>query len=446
MERASMPKSSDSNSSDAYPVLPDGDAGFTVEAAAMKFGPGMLAELGNDARAAGMRRVALFTDPLVATIAPFGMALDSLKAAGLDVVVYDRCRVEPTSASFLEAAAFMRDGGFDGCVSIGGGSVIDTAKAANLYATHPADFLAYVNKPLGEGRPVPGPVKPHIACPTTCGTGSETTGVAIFDHVERQVKTGISSRHLRPTLALVDPRTIDSLPPGVIASTGFDVLTHAIESHTARPHRSRPRPDAANPRPPYQGANPWSDIGSLQAIRLGGAYLERAVNDPDDAEARDGLMFAATLAGLAFGNAGVHIPHAMSYSVAGMNHSFTALGYEKAAPMVPHGISVVLNAPAAFRFTGPAAPERHLRAAEALGAETRGMDPADGGAVLAARLIAMMKATHLPNGLSALGYDADDIPGLVRGAAAQQRLLTIAPRPVTEADLAALYADAMRYW
>lgn len=431
---------------DAYPIDPNGEVGFTVEAARMKFGPGMLAELGGDAQALGMRRVALFTDPRVAATAPFAAGLASLKAAGLDVVVFDACRVEPTSASFLEAAAFAADGDFDGYVSIGGGSVIDTAKAANLYATYPAEFLAYVNKPLGEGRPVPGPVKPHIACPTTCGTGSETTGVAIFDHVEKQVKTGISSRHLRPTLAVVDPRTIDSLPPGAIAATGFDVLTHAIESHTARPYRTRPRPENASLRPPYQGANPWSDIGSLQAIRLGGQWLERAVNDPADAEARDALMFAATLAGLAFGNAGVHIPHAMSYSVAGMNHSFTATGYEAVDPMVPHGVSVVLNAPAAFRFTGPAAPAAHLRAADALGADTRGASPEDGGELLATRLIAMMRATGLPNGLSALGYGEADIPGLVTGASAQQRLLTIAPRPVSDEDLRGLYRDAMRYW
>lgn len=431
---------------DAYPIDPNGEVGFTVEAARMKFGPGMLAELGGDAQALGMRRVALFTDPRVAATAPFAAGLASLKAAGLDVVVFDACRVEPTSASFLEAAAFAADGAFDGYVSIGGGSVIDTAKAANLYATYPAEFLAYVNKPLGEGRPVPGPVKPHIACPTTCGTGSETTGVAIFDHVEKQVKTGISSRHLRPTLAVVDPRTIDSLPPGAIAATGFDVLTHAIESHTARPYRTRPRPENSTLRPPYQGANPWSDIGSLQAIRLGGQWLERAVNDPADSEARDALMFAATLAGLAFGNAGVHIPHAMSYSVAGMNHSFTATGYEAVDPMVPHGVSVVLNAPAAFRFTGPAAPAAHLRAADALGADTRGASPEDGGELLATRLIAMMRATGLPNGLSALGYGESDIPGLVTGASAQQRLLTIAPRPVSDEDLRGLYRDAMRYW
>lgn len=430
----------------AYPVLPDGDRGFTVESAAMKFGPGTLGEVGDDARALNLRRLAVFTDPLVATTQPFGDAIASLRRSGVDAIVYDACRVEPTSASFQEAAAFTREGGFDGVLSIGGGSVIDTAKAANLYATYPADFLAYVNKPLGEGRPVPGPVKPHIACPTTCGTGSETTGVAIFDHVEQQVKTGISSRYLRPTLAVVDSRTLDSLPPGVIAATGFDVLTHAIESHTARTHRTRPRPDAANPRPPYQGANPWSDLGSLHAIRLGGQYLERAVLDPADREAREALMFAATLAGMAFGNAGVHIPHAMSYSVAGMNHSFVAHGYEKANPMVPHGISVVLNAPAAFRFTGQASPERHLYAAEALGADIRDLSAADGGAILAARLIAMMRATGLPNGLGALGYGEDDIPGLVKGAMAQQRLLTIAPLPVTEGDLAQLYRDAMRYW
>ncbi|MGQ9367749.1 hydroxyacid-oxoacid transhydrogenase [Azospirillum sp. ST 5-10] len=430
----------------AYPLDPLGERGFTVEAASMKFGPGMLAELGLDARALGMRRVALFTEPNVMETTPFHVALEGLNQEGLEVGIYHLCRVEPTSESFLDAAAFARDGSFDGFVSIGGGSVIDTAKAANLYATHPADFLAYVNRPLGEGRPVPGPIKPHIACPTTCGTGSETTGVAIFDHVERRVKTGISSRHLRPSLAVVDPTTTYSLPAGVVASTGFDVLTHAIESHTARPYRTRPRPADPAARPPYQGANPWSDIGSLQAIRLGGAFLERAVADPHDHEARDALMFAATLAGLAFGNAGVHVPHAMSYSVAGMNHSFRAAGYEKAPAMVPHGLSVVLNAPAAFRFTGPAAPDAHRRAAEALGADLRGVGPEEAGAMLAHRLIALMKATGLPNGLSALGYGEADIPALADGAMAQQRLLSIAPRPVDAADLRGLYADAMRYW
>ncbi|MCB9948244.1 MAG: iron-containing alcohol dehydrogenase [Rhodospirillaceae bacterium] len=429
-----------------YMPRPGGETAFTVAPSSLKFGSGVLAELGGDARKLGLARVALFVDRHVVATEPFEIARRALAGAGVEAVVYDRVRVEPTDGAFLDAAAFARDAAVDGFVSIGGGSTMDTAKAANLLATYPADLLAYVNKPIGDGQPVPGPVKPHIACPTTAGTGSENTGVTIFDFVEREVKTGISSPHLKPTLAVVDPTTTYSLPPGVVASTGFDVLTHAIESYTAKPYTQRDKPADPTARPPYQGANPWSDIGAAQAIRLGGRYLLRAVADGDDREARDGLMFAATMAGLAFGNAGVHIPHAMSYSVAGLNHRYTAVGYEREAPMVPHGVSVVLNAPAAFRFTSDVDPERHLQAAGWLGAELAGAGPNDAGTVLAPRLAWMMQAAQIPNGLSAIGYTEADIPALVKGAAAQQRLLVISPRPVGEADLAAMYHDAMRYW
>ena len=429
-----------------YTFRPDGETAFTVNPSSLKFGAGALRELGADARGLGMKRVAFFADPIVLETEPGQAARRSLAEAGLDIAEFTAARVEPTDASFTEAAAFARDAGVDGYVSLGGGSVIDTAKVANLLAAHPDELMAYVNAPLGAAKAVPGPLRPHIACPTTSGTGSETTGVAVFDLVEQQLKTGISSKFLKPTLGIVDPTTTHSLPGGVVAATGFDVLTHAIESYTACPFTSRVAPTNPNARPPYQGANPYSDIGALEAIRLGGRYLVRAVRDAEDTEARHALMFAASLAGMAFGNAGVHIPHAMSYSVAGMNHRFTAQGYEKDSPMVPHGISVVLNAPAAFRFTGPVAPQRHAEAARALagsGGEAGANNP---GEALAAALIAMMRETDLPNGLSALGYGSDDIPALVDGAFAQQRLLVLAPRPVGKDDLAALYRDAMRYW
>jgi len=429
-----------------YAPRHDGETAFTVAGTSMKFGVGALGELGGDATLLGMKRVAMFVDAKVADTEPAAVARDSLAAAGLDVVVYAEVRVEPTDTSFMAAAEFAREGAFDGFVSLGGGSTIDTAKAANLFSTHPADLLAYVNAPIGRAEPVPGPVKPHIACPTTSGTGSETTGVAIFDLVEQQVKTGISSKFLKPTLAVVDPTTTHSLPAGVVAATGFDVLTHAIESYTARPFTSRDRPPGPDLRPPYQGSNPYSDIGSLEAIRLGGRNLVRAVENPDDHEARHQLMFAASLAGLAFGNAGVHIPHAMSYAVAGLNHTFKAKGYEKDGPMVPHGISVVVNAPAAFRFTSSASQHRHLEAAAALGATTEGVPANDAGQVLADALIAMMKATGLPSGLAEIGYTEADIPALVKGTYAQQRLLVGAPRNVSEADLAEICSDAMRYW
>lgn len=441
---ASLAKGTMMSADVAYPILEDGERVFTVPGSPFKFGPGVLDELGDDARQLGMTRVALFTDENVAATEPLQTALASLSRAGVDVDVYDTVKVEPTDTSFEQAGAFASEGGFDGYVSLGGGSVIDTAKAANLQASYPDDLIAYVNAPLGHGKPVPGPVKPHIACPTTCGTGSETTSVAIFDMVRERVKTGISSRFLRPTLALVDPVTTHTLPSGVVASTGFDVLTHAIESYTARPYNSRPRTAPAM-RPPYQGANPYSDIGAEAAIRIGGRYLVEAVLNTESFEARHPLMFAATLAGQAFGNAGVHIPHAMSYSVAGMNHDYVAKGYERAKPMVPHGISVVINAPAAFRFTAPAAPERHLKVAAALGAKTDGASLEEAGEVLARRLTDMMKQTGVPAGLRQIGYGEEHIPDLVKGAFAQQRLLAQAPRPVTEEALAALYRDAMSY-
>ncbi len=431
--------------SPAFPPLDNGETVFTVPASTIKFGPGALAELGDDARRMGMTRAALFTDEHVARTEALKSALDALVAAGVDVAVYDAVKVEPTDDSFRQAADFAAEGGFDGYISLGGGSVIDTAKIANLLATYPDEILSYVNAPIGEAKPVPGPIKPHIACPTTCGTGSETTGVAVFDLVSRQVKTGISSVHLRPGLALVDPTTTESLPAGVVAATGFDVLTHAIESFTARSYTTRDKP-APGARPPYQGANPFSDIGSEAAIRIGGADLVDAVTDPGNRQARHRLMFAATLAGQAFGNAGVHIPHAMSYSVAGLNHDFVASGYENDNPMVPHGLSVVINAPAAFRFTGPAAPERHLRAAEALGADVSNVPLERAGDILAERLVEMMRATGLPGGLAELGYGEKDIPALVEGSYAQQRLLAQAPCPVSENDLAGIYRQAMKYW
>lgn len=419
---------------------------FSIDMSQVKYGPGALDEAGPDARALGMTRAAVFTDPNIKDLPFVAQTINSLKKAGVDVAIYDQVRAEPTDQSFMAAVTFAREAKVDGFVSVGGGSTMDTAKAANLLTRYPAELLDYVAQPHGAGKPVPGPLFPHIACPTTSGTGSELTGVAVFDYLAKKVKTGISHRLMRPSMALIDPTTALSLPPGVVASTGFDVLTHAIESLTARPYTERDAPATPAARPLSQGCNPWSDIGALHAIRLGGQFLERAVNDPNDHEARGQVMYAAALAGLAFGNAGVHIPHAMSYSVAGLNHSFVMPGYEKIDPVIPHGVAVVLNAPAAFRWSAQYAPERHLMAAEALGADVRNAHPRDAGEILSKRLADLMRATGIPNGLSGVGYTEKDVPALASGAVLLQRLLVNAPHAVSEADLNNMYADALRYW
>jgi hydroxyacid-oxoacid transhydrogenase len=430
-----------------YAIAEDGahETAFSVDAASITFGHGALREAGDHAASHGCKRVALFTDAGLAKREPVEVVARSLRDAGVDVAVFDEVHVEPTDTSFLRAAQFAREGKFDGYVSVGGGSVIDTCKAAILYATHPADLLAYVNAPIGAGRPVPGPLPPHVACPTTCGTGSECTGIAVFDYLALKAKTGIASRRLRPTLALIDPTATRSLPAMVVAASGFDVLCHALESYTARPFTARPRPDKPGARPMSQGRNPWSDVGAMESLRLAGKYLVRAVRDASDDEAREGLSWAATLAGIAFGNAGVHLPHAMSYSVAGLVREYRAPGYPQDEALVPHGISVLVSAPSVFRATAATSPERHLAAAEALGADVKSAGPEDADEVLAHVLIEAMRATGVPLGVGAVGYGEEDVEALARGALVQRRLVDNAPIAVDDEGMRALFRAAMEY-
>jgi hydroxyacid-oxoacid transhydrogenase len=361
-------------------------------------------------------------------------------------VLFDRVRIEPTDGSFKDAIAFATDGRFDGYVALGGGSTMDTAKVANLYATYPADFLAYVNHPIGEGRPVPGALRPLIAIPTTAGTGSETTGVAIFDFVEMHAKTGIAHPALRPVLGIVDPDNTRTLPRMAAASTGWDILCHAIESLTAMPFDQRPAPENPGLRPAYQGANPISDVWASRAIEMVSQSMLRVLQDPTDGEARGQMLLAASFAGIGFGNAGVHLPHGMSYPVSGMNHSYVAEGYPPDRPLIPHGMAVTLNAPAVFRFTAQANPERHLYAAQLMGADVSGAALEDAGDLLADAIIDLMRQTGMPNGLSAVGYSAQDVEDLVAGTLPQHRVTKLSPRPADGADLTRLFLNAMRYW
>ncbi len=429
-----------------YELTEGNESIFTVDVAAIKYGPGAIHEVGQDALQCGLKRVALFTDKQVAVLPFFNDAKKSLQKAGVDLVIYDEVKVEPTDKSFIDAAKAMAKENVDGFISIGGGSVIDTCKAANLYATYPDEFLAYVNAPIGEGKAVPGALKPHIACPTTCGTGSECTGIAVFDLLEKEVKTGIASRALRPTRAVIDPEVTHSLPNNVVAASGFDVLSHALESYTARPYTERAQLADSSLRPMSQGANPYSDMGCRQALWLTGQHLVRAVQDADDIEARHNMMFAATLAGIAFGNSGVHVPHGMAYSVAGLIKDYRPEGYPTHEPLCPHGISVVVNAPAAFRFTAQASPDRHLEGAKLLGADTGDAVLDDAGEVLALRLSQMMQATKIPNGIGGVGYTQSDVVALSDGAIAQQRLLQNSPREVGREDLENIYSAALDYW
>jgi len=419
---------------------------ITMGSASIKYGFGATREVGFDMKELGATRVMVVTDRNLAEKETVRVTLEALGDEGIEAVLYSNTRIEPTDASFKEAIDFAINGRFDGFVGVGGGSSMDTAKAANLYATYPADFLTYVNAPIGKGIPVPGPLKPLIGIPTTAGTGSETTGVAIFDLVEMHAKTAIAHRFLRPVLGIVDPDNTRSLPKMVATCTGFDVLVHALESYTALPYNQRQAPESPRLRPAYQGSNPISDVWAAKAIEMVNKNIVQVVEDPTDAEARSQMIIAATFAGIGFGNAGVHLPHAMSYPVSGMVRSYIPEGYPPEHPIIPHGMAVILNAPAVFRFTAPASPERHLEVARLLGVDTKDAKKEDAGDILANAVVSLMKKTGMPNGLAAVGFTAEDVNKLVEGTLPQHRVTKLSPRPFTPEELKKLFLDSLTCW
>jgi alcohol dehydrogenase class IV len=422
---------------------PDHETIFTMEATPVKFGRAASAEAGWELKRLGVHRAMLVTDPGVAATGYPEQIAKAIEAEGIEVILYDAARVEPTIDSFQAAVDYALEHEVDGFVSVGGGSSIDTAKVANLVSTHPAPVMEYVNPPVGQGRKPPTPLKPHLAIPTTSGTGSEATTVAVLDIPDIKVKTGISHRYLRPTQAIVDPDLTRTLPAEVTSSTGLDVVCHAAESFLSKPFDARTRPESPDDRPPYQGANPVADVWSAKALEFGGRYLRRAVADGDDLEARGFMMLAATMAGVGFGSAGVHIPHSCAYPIASVKHAYQPPGYPDDHAFVPHGHSVIVTAPAAFRFTYDSMPERHHEVA-ALLSEHPISDP--GPDTLPDVIRQLMRDVGAPRGVAELGYGEDDIPDLVAGALKQERLLAVAPKPVSDADLRHIITASMANW
>ncbi|MGD8626125.1 MAG: hydroxyacid-oxoacid transhydrogenase [Anaerolineae bacterium] len=418
--------------------------------ARLKFGLGATEELGYELKTMGAEKVLLVAD---GHLRPHGL-VDKVKAIiedeGIALTIYDQIHIEPTDVSLRHAIDFAAGVDLDAFVALGGGSTIDTAKAMNLYTTYPADLYDYINQPIGKGKPVPGPLRPLIALPTTAGTGAETTAVLVLDLLDLHLKTGISSNHCRPAMAIVDPLNTLTTSPQVTASCGLDVFTHAAESFTIKPYNMRPRPPSPAQRGAYVGANPISDLWSEKAVEWAGAYLRRAVYNGHDLEARTYMAMGSTFAGIGYGNAGVHVPHALGYPIAGMieeaKPAWVPPGYGVDEPMVPHGISTALTAPACFRFTAPTDPQKHARLAELLGANVEGLPAMEAAEKLPQAITRLLRDVGCPNGLSALGYTQAHLDFMVEGGWKQQRLLVGSPRPVTRDDLRRILDESMVLW
>ncbi|KAJ1965440.1 hypothetical protein GGI12_000777 [Dipsacomyces acuminosporus] len=427
-------------------ATPRPEYAFEMATSTVRVGKGVTQEVGMDLANLRAKRVMVFTDPNVARMHPLKAVVESIERSKLKYTVYRDVRVEPSDASFKHAIEAARKYNPDVIVAVGGGSTIDTAKAANLYSVfRDADFLDFVNAPIGKGKPIDRPLLPLIAIPTTAGTGSECTGSAIFDLKEKKAKTGIADRALKPFLGIIDPLNTRSMPTQVRLASGLDVLCHAIESYTAIPYHLRGEaPENPLKRPAYQGSNPISDIWSSHALRMVAKALPRSVNDHEDLEAHETMTLAAAYAGIGFGNGGVHLMHGCSYGISGLNRSYTHPEYVTDHPLCPHGISVAITSPAVAEFTASMCPERHLEVAQILGADITNARLEDAGSILADTLRRFLESLGVPDGISAFGYTSSDIPALVDSILPQQRVLKLSPRQTGAEQIASILERSLK--
>jgi len=340
--------------------------------------------------------------------------------AGLSgVETFDDVEPDPPLAVFEAALERARAVEPDAVVGVGGGSTMDVAKVTGALAPHGGAVLDYAAEPTGGGEPVPGPGVPVAAVPTTSGTGSETTPVAVVSLPDRDLKVGVSSRHLYPDLAVVDPVATVSLPPGPTAASGLDALAHAVEAYTTR--RFDAKPAAGPDRPDYGGRTPLTDALCRVAIPRVGDFLRRAVDNGQDLAARRGMALASHAAGRAFSNAGLGAAHAVAMAAGSAFHT-------------PHGETVGAVLPAVVRYNAPSAPERYAEAADWLGA-----GPDEDAADAVERLARDVGV----GGLASLGVDESDVPALAERTMALERLLAGNPRRVDEDAIAEICRDAL---
>lgn len=414
---------------------PSAESVFAWESLPVRFGLGATNEMGHELRRLGVRRALIVTDAGLAGTGMPERVRELALAASVDAQIWSGVDVEPTDKSIRRAVAELKDGSFDGFVGLGGGSSLDTCKAINLLLSHGGELESFIGAPHGGGRAVPGPLRPMIGIPTTAGTGSECSAVAIINLTDMRVKGAISDPRIRPALAIVDPLNTLSGPSWVTASAGYDALVQTLESYTSRPFNQRDRQPEGAQRPLYSGSTPISDLWNEKALGLMGKYLRRAVLDPEDLDARTGMALGALFSRM--GTAGAHIPHAAAYAIAGLVRSYRPVPFGPGPALVPHGMSVVVTAASAFDRTYSGAPGRHDRAVH-LVTQGAGVDCPPSEA-LGTWLRQLVESTDGPRGLEEFGFAEADIPELTVSTLTHARLLTGAPCPVGPESLGAIF-------
>jgi alcohol dehydrogenase class IV len=387
------------------------------------FGRGATRHLGEVAVGLNIRRMLLVTDPNLLRAGLVDEVLGPLSEAGVAVELFSGGEPEPSLRAAYSCIAAGREFRPDAILGLGGGSNMDLAKITAVVLSHGGTPSMYV----GDGK-VPGPIMPLLCLPTTAGTGSEVSAAAVLTDTENQMKVGVLSNHLRPRVALVDPQLTMSCPGKVTAESGIDALTHAIEAYTAVDNAHFPL--SPGERSVYQGRHPLGDLLAEKAISLIGRHLRKAVTNGQDAEAREGMALAATLAGLAFSNVGVAVVHALEYPVGGATHC-------------SHGAGNGLLLPYAMRYNLPGREREFARIAELLGEDVAGLPERAAAEKAIAAVERLREDVGIPTRLSQLGVTESQLRLFAEKAFELKRILRVNPREVTVEALEGILRAAL---
>jgi len=370
-------------------------------------GLGALGNLEPELKRLGASRVLLVCDPGIVKAGLAAQVAEVLQKGGLEFELFSEVELEPSTDNVEQAANVVKSGNFDVIVGVGGGSSLDIAKGAAVLATNGGRMRDYMGI-----EQIPKPGLPTVLIPTTAGTGAEVTLNAIYALKDEQVKKGVVSRYLRAAVAIVDPELTLSCPPSVTAATGMDALVHAIESYTA------------------VKATIHTDLYALEAIRLIGRSLRRAVSLGSDIKARTDMSWGSYLAGISLANAGVGAVHALAYPLGGRFH-------------VSHGVSNSLLLPYVLRFNVIGNLEKFAQVAAALGEPVAGMNPRDAAMAAKDAVFSLSQDIGIPQHLSEVGVTESDIDWLTDSAMEQTRLLSNNPRVMTKDDIRRIYTEAL---
>jgi len=396
-----------------------------------------LADLGVDGDARGL----IVTDETLAEIGHAGRVADHVEDEGFDIDVYDDSEREPSIEAVEDCISFVREemgeDGYDFYVGLGGGSCLDTAKTTRAVVANGGEILDYVAEPTGSGEALTDSGPPLVLLPTTAGTGSEISPVAILSVAEKDIKEGISSNNVRADAAVLDPTLTTSLPPDLTAKTAMDALGHAIEGYTTHRYDELLRPEEPANRPVYAGRTGFTELFSETAIDLLSSNVRRAVNNGDDLEAREAMLKGALYGAIAGLTAGASLCHAMAYPVGNKYHTY-------------HGETIAALTPAStLGYNVASDPDRFADIAEMLGANTDGLGTRAAADRAREEFVALQRDLNvLPSGLHELaGVTEDEIDWLAEQTVdTQQRLLRCNPRPVTKDDVAEIFRDSLHNW